>query len=207
MTPRRIVLGGGVSALLAVAACLLLATPAAHAQAPPAGMMPMTHTSPTGVYQVFVPASYGVADSFEMDQPSPVGNVHGTGYQVASDFLMPNMMALQHFSAPPGFEQGRTDEQVVWDTLVGLVGGIGGTVIEQRPITLGPYTGLEGDFVATFEGMTMAGRVRVFKLGNEAVGVFYVGLSSPTVSNESIISHPTGVAFLESLTFVPVAAP
>lgn len=191
--------------VLALAIVGLFIASSAGAQVMP-GYQAMSHTSPTGVYATMVPQSYGAIETLNEEMPSPVGMIVGSGYQVINEYASVAMLALIHYQAPAGFEQGRTQEQILQDTLNGLVGGLGGTISAQRPATFNGSTGVEADFAAYFEGLSLVGRVRIFLTGNEAVGVYYIAMGTGDPSSDAILLvDPTGNAFINSLAFTAAA--
>ena len=166
----------------------------------------MAHTSQTGVYATLVPQSYGVIETLTEQMPSPAGVIVGSGYQVINEMASVAMLALIHYQAPVGFEQGRTQETIIQDTLTGLVGGLGGTISVQRPTVFNGNTGVEADFAAYFEGLSLVGRVRIFLIGNEAVGAYYIAMGTGNPESDAmLLADPTGNAFLNSLTFTASA--
>jgi hypothetical protein len=175
----------------------------AVAQAQPVpGYRELAHTSGTGVFRAYVPTTYGAPEVFNVDEPSPVGNVHGTGYQVINEVAASALLSMIHYQAPEGYEQGRTQQQVLRDMLEGLVGGVGGSITQQRPVNMGPYPGLEAEFSAIFEGLSLTGRVRIYLIGNEAVGVYFMGMSGAAT-----LADPVGQAFIDSLAYTPNTTP
>lgn len=166
------------------------------------GYQNMSHLSATGTYGTSVPSSYGQIETLHQEIPSAAGVIVANGYQVVNEMASAAMLALIHYQAPVGFEQGRTAEVIVTDTIEGLVSGIGGSITTRRSVTFNGSTGIEGDFAANFEGLSLVGRARVFLIGTEAVGVYFLAMGSGNPPADAmLLSDPTGNAFLDSLSF------
>jgi len=162
----------------------------------------MSHDSATGTYGTSVPSSYGQIETLHQEIPSAAGVIVANGYQVVNEMASAAMLALIHYQAPVGCEQGRTAETSVTDTIEGLVSGIGGGITARRSITFNGNTGIEGDFAANFEGLSLVGRARVFLIGTEAVGVYFLAMGAGNgAADAMLLSDPTGNAFLDSLNF------
>jgi len=184
-------------ALLVVSSALICATASAQA---PAGYEAIQHDTPMGRYASFVPPGFSAMEDLNITEPSPAGIIYGTGYQrLAND--QTTLLSMLHYLAPVGFELGRSQQQIVLDTLNGIVQGVGGTIASQRPVTLNGIAGMEAEFSAFMEGMRLLGRVRVYQHGTEAFGSYFIIFPDGYSNDATLWANPRGVAFLDSLQF------
>ena len=166
----------------------------------PAGYELLVQDSPLGRYTAAVPEGFSPLEPLNIREESPVGTIYGSGLQrLAQD--QTTLLSMLHYLAPVGFEMGRTRQQIVLDTLNGIVGGVNGTVASQRPITLGGIEGMEAEFSASMEGTRLLGRARVFLNGTEAFACYFLLFPDGHSPDAALWHNPRGMAFLESLRF------
>ena len=58
------------------------------------------------------------------------------------------------------------------------------------------------DAAANFEGLSLVGRIRIYRLHDEAVAIYFMGMPGVATADQ-ILSDTVGMAFLDSFSYTP----